>query len=171
MSVESVVKALTRCREVIAEWPECIGEWSMAWREVDTRYVFIDPVLSVLGWDVSDPNRVVAEWRRGEGWLDYALFGQDSRDKILEGDAPCIAVEAKSLWGHWHGSLVEHESQLEYYVTASPPMREGLGVLTDGAEWRIYDVRRICGQTDGGSKYYRRKYRGCSVHFERVAGL
>lgn len=142
MSVEAVAKAIDHCRAVIAEWPECMSEFSMGWREVDTRYAFIDPVLTALGWNVSDPKQVVAEWRRGEGWLDYALFATDGRATILEGGAPIIAVEAKSLWGHWHGSLAEHESQLEYYVTASPAMQQGLGVLTNGAEWHIYDVAK-----------------------------
>ena len=140
MSVESVAEAIVHCRAVISEWPECMSEWSQGWREIDTRYAFIDPVLTALGWNVSDPKRVVAEWRRGEGWLDYALFAPGSRATILESGAPCIAVEAKSLWGHERSSLAEHESQLQYYVTASPAMQQGLGVLTNGAEWRIYDV-------------------------------
>lgn len=127
---------------MIAEWPECTSDWSKGWREVDTRYAFIDPVLTALGWKVSDPMQVVAEWPRGEGWLDYALFAHHSRATILEGGAPVIAIEAKSLWGHGRSSLAEHESQLEYYITASPPMEKGLGVLTNGGEWRVYDISK-----------------------------
>ncbi len=142
MSVEAVAKAIDHCRTVIAEWPECMSEFSMGWREVDTRYAFIDPVLTALGWNVSDPKQVVAEWRRGEGWLDYALFAPDGRATIRESGAPCIAVEAKSLWGYGRDLLQEHESQLECYVTAQPRMNRGLAVLTNGAEWRIYDVAK-----------------------------
>ena len=140
MSIQSVVEAIEHCRAVVDEWPECMCEWSLAWREVDTRYAFIDPVLTALGWNVSDPKRVVAEWRRGEGWLDYALFAPGSRATILESGAPCIAVEAKSLWGYRRSRLTDHWPQLAYYVTASPAMQQGLGVLTNGAEWHIYDV-------------------------------
>ena len=142
MSVQSVTEAIEHCRAVIGEWPECMSEWSLAWREVDTRYAFIDPIINALGWKVCDPKQVVAECKRGEGWLDYAFFDHNGKATILKGEAPVIAVEAKSLWGHWHGSLAEHESQLEYYVTASPAMQQGLGLLTNGAEWHIYDVAK-----------------------------
>ena len=142
MSIQSVAEAIEHCRAVIGEWPECMSEWSLAWREVDTRYVFIDPILNGLGWKVCDPKQVVAECKRGEGWLDYAFFDHNGRDTILEGGAPVIAVEAKSLWGYGRDSLQEHEGQLEYYVTAQPRMKRGLAVLTNGAEWRIYDVAK-----------------------------
>ena len=140
MSVEAVAKAIGHCRAVIAEWPECMSEFSMGWREVDTRYAFIDPIINALGWKVCDPKQVVAECKRGEGWLDYAFFDRNGRATILGGEAPIIAVEAKSLWGYGRNLLQEHESQLEYYITACPPMKKGLGVLTNGAEWHIYDV-------------------------------
>ena len=76
-----------------------MSEWSLAWREVDTRYAFIDPILNGLGWKVCDPKQVVAECPREDGLLDYALFNRSGKTAILEGWPPIIAVEAKSLWG------------------------------------------------------------------------
>ncbi len=142
MSIQSVTEAIEHCRAVVDDWPECMVEWSLAWREVDTRYAFIDPIINALGWKVCDPKQVVAECKRGEGWLDYALFDRNGISTIREGGAPIVAIEAKSLWGYGRYLLQEHESQLEYYVTAEPPMERGLAVLTNGAEWRIYDVAK-----------------------------
>lgn len=93
MSIQSVVDAIEHCRAVIDEWPECASVWELGWREVDTRYAFIDPVLRGLGWNVNDPKECVPECRRGSGWLDYALFDRNGRSIILEGGAPTIAAE------------------------------------------------------------------------------
>ena len=142
MSTQPVIDAIVHCRAVIDEWPEAANCWEMAWREVDTRYAFIDPVLRGLGWNISDPKECVPELRRGSGWLDYGLFDRNGRAIILEGGAPIIAVEAKSLWGHWHHSLEEHEGQLEYYIAAEPPMECGLAVLTNRGDWQLYDIRK-----------------------------
>jgi len=49
-----------------------------------------------------------------------------------------IVIEAK-----YRGrNLVNHETQLERYTSE---MLSGIGVLTDGMEWRLYNLRR-CGE-------------------------
>ncbi len=141
MTVQSIADAIEHCRAVFNEWPEFTGWPALGWREVDTRYAFIDPLLRGLGWNIDDPKECFAEYPRGAGYLDYACFARNSKPTILEIGAPLIAIEAKSLW--FRGSYSEeHESQLEYYVTVSPAMQRGLGVLTNGAEWWVYDIAK-----------------------------
>ena len=56
--------------------------------EALTRYALIDPLLRELGWDTSDPEMVIPEYRSGNGRADYALMNNSS---------PAMMVEAKSL--------------------------------------------------------------------------
>lgn len=141
MSIKSLVKAIEHCRAVIEEWPEAAQDYAMGFREVDTRYAFIDPIIRGSGWNISDPKECVAELWRGSGRLDYTLFDRNGRATILKGGAPIIAVEAKSLWGRGPFSDDQIE-QLEYYVMVSPAMEQGLGVLTNGADWWVYDITK-----------------------------
>ena len=61
-----------------------------------TRYALIDPLLSALGWDMSDPGVTVPEFSvhkisaQHRGRTDYALFG--SRDEAPS--KPDVVVEA-----------------------------------------------------------------------------
>ena len=57
--------------------------------EAKTRYSLIDPLLTALGWDLSDPLQVQAEYHTGSGIADYML---------LAGRAtPQVVIEAKRL--------------------------------------------------------------------------
>lgn len=57
--------------------------------ETATRYALIDPLLTALGWDLSDPGQVLAEYpAEGVGKFDYAM--------LLDG-RPRMLVEAKNL--------------------------------------------------------------------------
>ena len=58
--------------------------------ETRTRYAFIDPVLSALGWNLADPTQVKLEFEIEGGKVDYALFK-------AELELPAILVEAKRL--------------------------------------------------------------------------
>ena len=49
--------------------------------------------------------------------------------------APYIIIRAKALGE----PLDNHLYQLEAYIKARPRMTEGYAVLTNGAEWRIFD--------------------------------
>ena len=57
--------------------------------ESRTRTTLIDPMLQVLGWDVSDPALVQIEPKTVTGWADYALLGSNGK--------PIVFVEAKKL--------------------------------------------------------------------------
>jgi len=93
--------------------------------ETRTRMALIDPLLSKLGWDVSDPGFVRPEHKSGNGWADYALLRPD-------GVATAV-VEAKKLGE----PLAAHRMQMLNYANV-----EGIDYagLTDGDDWELYDV-------------------------------
>ncbi len=88
-----------------------------------TRTALIDPLLTALGWDVSDPVLVTPEYRVDVGWADYALAGP--------GNQPAAVIEAKRL-----GSIVEnHLEQAVGYC-----IQQGIAYagVTDGDHWQLY---------------------------------
>ncbi len=95
--------------------------------ETRTRMALIDPLLVALGWDVSDPGVVTPEYGIGDDLVDYALLGSDGQ--------PVALVEAKKLGE----PLAVHEKQLIGYCQKADT---GYGVLTDGRNWRLYDVSK-----------------------------
>ena len=93
--------------------------------ETRTRTQLIEPLLSALGWDVTDPASVTPEYNpTGRIRADYAL-------RNPEGDVMMV-LEAKNLGNQ----LDSHEQMLVYAV--------GKGIkyagLTDGDRWELYDV-------------------------------
>ena len=94
-----------------------------------------------LGWDTGDPRECYIEYHRpyGEGRVEYALFGGNQElPDIGRGTAlPSVIIEAKSIGS----SLDVHLPQLEGYVRAYPAMSDGVAVLTNGEEWRLYHPR------------------------------
>ena len=48
--------------EYIAEVIDDSGEFISGCHEYQTRYALIDPVLTSLGWDISDVNEVEVEY-------------------------------------------------------------------------------------------------------------
>ena len=96
--------------------------------ETRTRMALIDPVLTALGWDVSDPALVTPEYMvENRRRADYALLG--------ESDKPAAVLEAK----HLGESLGNHTSQMVTYALEDGVAYAG---LTDGNQWQIYDVFR-----------------------------
>ena len=94
--------------------------------ETRTRMALIDPLLTALGWDTSDPRLVTPEYA-SNGRADYALSSPDG--------PPAALVEAKKL-----GEAVEpHRMQMLNYSNASGVAFAG---LTDGSHWELYDVFR-----------------------------
>ena len=94
------------------------------WTEINTRYAIIDPIIRALDWNTADPKECHPEYRRGDGWADYAFFNREGKSTIVEHGAPIIIIEAKAL----RGSLGDGVGQLECYTTAVPPMQRGLGL-------------------------------------------
>lgn len=93
--------------------------------ETRTRMALCDPLLCVLGWDVSDPGLVMPEYNVSGRRADYALLGPDGQ--------PVATVEAKKLGE----SLSAHRMQMLNYSNASGVEYAG---LTDGDRWELYEV-------------------------------
>ena len=140
MSISAVDTAIRKIRAVVKEWDDAE---LCHWREDHTRYGVIDPIIRALGWDTGDPKECHPEYPRAYesgGRVDYALFGAADLSTIVKDGAPPDAIiESKAL----RQPLGEEEvSQLRRYAQASPPMRNGVAVLTNGNEWWIYDLTK-----------------------------
>jgi len=98
-----------------------------------TRYTIIDPIIRALGWDTADPHQIRFEypWPK-DGGVDYALFNRNRQ--------PVILIEAKG----WYKDSGAHEWQLEGYIekTRNNGERPSVGVLTDGWNWHLYDLKK-----------------------------
>lgn len=135
MSIEDTIQNI---REVVAEW-DAAGMDS--WLENHTRYGVIDPIIRALGWNIADPKECHPEYPRPfpSGLVDYAFFHGLSADDIGSGQTPPVMIiESKAL----REDLADHVEQLKNYVAASPVMRDGVAVLTNGNEWWIYDLEQ-----------------------------
>lgn len=93
--------------------------------EADTKALFIEPMLGVLGWDVHDLDTVNREYRVYDGTLiDYAL-------KV--GNKPRVFVEAKPL-----ATLLDDRQLIA--KTVNYANNEGVVwcVLTNGLQYHVY---------------------------------
>ncbi len=95
--------------------------------EEATKHSFVMPFISLLGYDVFNPNIVIPEFtadigkKKGEK-VDYA---------IIQDDEPLILIEVKT---HTE-NLDNHDKQLERYFTVT---ESRFGILTNGIEYRFY---------------------------------
>ena len=93
--------------------------------ETRTRMALIDPLLTVLGWDTSDPALVTPEYDVKGKRADYALL--DGQGGVF------VFLEAKRLDEQLSN---QHRSQVTGYANE-------LGIrypaLTNGNEWEVYD--------------------------------
>ncbi len=131
MTIANLEQAVSRVRKQLADYPPTREYYNHMYSELATRYLLIDPVVQALDWDLHDFDYAAVEWAMPPGQYvrkaDYVLFNRRER--------PVIVIEAK-----YRGrNLVNHESQLEGYTCQ---MLSGIGVLTDGMEWRLYNLRR-----------------------------
>ena len=94
--------------------------------ETRTRMALIDPLLTVLGWDVSDPSLVTPEYSVGKGRADYALNGPET--------IPAAIVEAKQLD---HTLDDDERIQMLNYAYARGVR---YAAVTDGNIWELYEV-------------------------------
>ena len=154
MTIIAVETAIQKIREMVKEWDDVELNH---WREDQTRYALIDPIIRALDWDTSDPKECHPEYPRlyPEGRSDYCLFGTPDVDAIGNNSVPPdVIIESKAF----RTPLDEVVAQLQSYVEDEPVMRNGVGVITDGGDWWIYDVskrgsvreqaRRAVGYTD-----------------------
>ena len=99
---------------------------SGGWNEAQTRASLIDPILSALGWDTSDPQLVEHESSSpDDGRADYVLR--------LENNLVAI-VEAKPLGHRLEGK--ETAQTTNYANNRGAPY----AALTDGNRWLLYDI-------------------------------
>ena len=95
--------------------------------EEATKHSFVMPFISLLGYDVFNPNVVIPEFtadigkKKGEK-VDYA---------IIQDNKPLILIEVKT---HTE-NLDNHDKQLERYFTVT---ESKFGILTNGIEYRFY---------------------------------
>lgn len=100
---------------------------SLESNEIRTRAALIDPVLTALGWDTSDPSVVAMEYQPtgSARRVDYALMDGCGN--------PTVFVEAKKL-----GEPLEaHREQM---VTYANMQGVRFAALTDGSRWELYAV-------------------------------
>ena len=95
--------------------------------ESATRYCLIDPLLTALGWDLSDPAQVLTEYKTGNGRADYAM--------VPGGGPPSLVVEAKSLFtptAHGIAQSINYclQDGIKYFV------------VTNGDNWEVYETHR-----------------------------
>lgn len=122
IKVNSVASAVTNARENIDERRE-----SFLSNERQTRSGLIDPILRILGWDVSHVDLVGSEYRTGSsGTADYALFA---------GSDPIALIEAKRLGRSLDVGIVE---QLANYTSNERTVR--FAIFTNGDHWRMRET-------------------------------
>ena len=115
--------------ELVKTLSDRIDQHGAALRQSEalTRYALIDPLLRELGWDTSDPDMVIPEYRSGNGRADYALMNNGS---------PAMMVEAKRLGTPLQDSVLSQG--INYCIM------EGTSYfsVTDGRIWEIYEPHK-----------------------------
>jgi len=113
---------LTELKAISAEY---MGQ---KFTEQDTKNVFIEPILTQMGWSKRNPSRVRAEFRftGQDNPVDYAL---------KSGEKWMMFVEAKAL----SKSIKDHK-----YITQAVNYASNAGVawalLTNGRQWDLYST-------------------------------
>ena len=100
--------------------------------EARTRAALIDPMLSALEWDVTDPGLVEIEPKTIDGWADYALLGS--------GGNPVFFIEAKKLADR----NPDMAQVVGYIIKENAPKQANqvrYGAWTNGDTWEVYDTR------------------------------
>ena len=120
--LNDLISSIDRIKQTIQLHKE-----SLTQNETKTRTVLIEPLLSVLGWDVTNLDVVKVEYNTSafdKSQADYALFNDDKA---------VVIVEAKKL----KEQLRKHATQMVGYA-----IEEGIpyAILTDGNVWEMYEV-------------------------------
>src|SRR3954447_12932216 len=97
--------------------------------EQATKQSLIGPLLTILGYDLTDPRECVPEFRADFGKersvkpIDWAFF---------QGGRPVFFVEAKEVGKKLPG----YDEQLGDYFAKETDVK--LGILTNGVQWRFF---------------------------------
>lgn len=125
---------MTELSDAIRHGRKIIQQGLVEGHEYATRYAVIDPIIRALGWDTVNPRECRVEYPCGKYTVDYALFVKQNPH------VPIVTIEAKSIG---KVLLPEGERQISDQVRAiGRPPRPGIAVITNGEEWRIYNVNR-----------------------------
>ena len=120
--VNAVARTVSTVRDNIRDRPVAFST-----NERQTRSGLIDPVLKILGWDVSQVDLVRSEYRTSSSRIaDYALFG---------GSDPIALIEAKKLGKPLNVEIVE---QLADYTRNEKTVR--FEIFTNGDHWRMRET-------------------------------
>ena len=125
MPLESLLELVQTLRQRIKEHRSALSG-----NEMLTRYALIDPLLSELGWETTDPATVIPE--------DTSGLGRGRPDYVLQHSGkPVMVIEAKKL-----GSGLQDGARqaISYAMDANRQAR--YFALTDGQNWKIYDTNR-----------------------------
>lgn len=113
-----------KIRELAKHIPDKNG---MIINEDVAKLALIQPFISALGYDLTDPKEVMPEYPivRGKDFADYAIIS----DKV-----PIILIECKRS-GKTISDLDVHQSQLKRYFDLSSAK---FGILTNGIIYKFY---------------------------------
>ena len=116
--------------EVVGKLKGCIDlhRDALSRNEIATRYALIDPLLTALGWDVSDPAQVQPEYSIGGGYADYAMLA--GKDK------PSLVIEAKKLGRPIRDGI---DQSIMYCMKQDIPYF----VVTNGERWAAYETYKM----------------------------
>ena len=123
--LDKLVQTIETLKARIKEHRDHIGAY-----ESRTRVTLVDPMLSVLGWDVSDPDLVEIEPPIGRGWADYALLKGNRRPvifveakKLADKDSPITQMVSYAV-----SAAINHKMDVRYCAS------------TNGDRWEVYDL-------------------------------
>ena len=108
---------------MVAIAPRCVNEES-------TKLFLVLPFLSLLGYDVTNPDNEVCPEHNADfsekykNRVDFAILKSSSM--------PIIAIECKTLGM----ALRDERGQLRSYFNAAPTVK--MGVITDGLVYEFY---------------------------------
>ena len=105
--------------------------------EEDVKSAVIDPLLKLLGWNVSNLDQVSKEHPIEGGSIDYALLHNGKVKAIIEAKA-----HGKSLDGYDQTKSKGKRTYVEQAINYAYNHPDGVNwaLLTNGAEWRLYNA-------------------------------
>lgn len=123
-SHQSIAQMVTQISGLISNYASRPGRVN----ESNTIRALVTPMISALGWDINDLDEVQSEYRHAsnDNPVDYALFHDG---------APSLFIEVKAL----DGKLDDRKWIIQTLNYANACNVEW-AVLTNGAEWRVYNV-------------------------------
>jgi predicted type IV restriction endonuclease len=115
-------------QRVISHAKQAVSKAAKVGSEASTNASLVQPFLTTLGYDVSNPDEVFPE--------HHADFSEKYQNKvdyaILHQGKPVIALESKRVGT----AMKDDRGQLRSYFNACPTVK--LGILTDGLKYEFY---------------------------------